>query len=737
MPALANQESTLALSHALSLEGREGIDNPQEWVSINDAARLLGMSARHVRRLAAASLARGLSRLAPPADAPGKPVCWLHRSIHARLGVPAPDTREARARDTLLSRFPRHDVERAYRKTYWMKEWRSRLTVPRLAGRTAARIAAEIVTEAKQHEGADFLISVSSLRVWWSAYNEIDDDGQIRGVEMLVDRYGDGGSGESSRSAAAIEFFYKVFRVLARPGIRYCHSLVLHHAKREGWLWPRSYSATRAWLVKEDDIPFTHLCRYGWREYAHRYMPYEEQDWELVEPGQFYVADHHQCDFWVTFDKKLIRPWLTAVQDCRSRRIVGWRIGAAPHQEAILLAMRMAFHEGVPEVMRIDNGKDFKSKVITGITKDGLRRIREELREQGFDWKKVLRRRLLDCDDVRWKGMAAELDIKLIFAIPYSPWSKGTLERWFGTFEAQHGKTYPTYCGNTPANRPECLPDILKGAVLADNGRFKLRDGSCVPTLVEVREGVADYLTIYEHSPHAGRGIEDKTPHEVWISAEKLRKAEEEGLDFLLSIRGLYKVGANGVSLMVGGTRLTYGAGSAALRAWTGRKVLVSVDPEWPQRCVAIDPDNRRFIAALQPNKGMHPLADIDILRASRHKTEGLKKAARRGRDAAPRSMLTAVQVMNQAMREQAAEFRATGTDDARPNIAPVRCGFEGQSRPVQSTVDAIPDEYAKFDFSQISFADPPPAVDAPDDPYAKVDLSQIGAPDDEEADGS
>ena len=616
----------------------------------------------------------------------------IRSAAEGSLADPTQDTREVRVRENLQSRFPRHDVERAYRKAYWMKEWRSRLAAPRLAGRTAADAAAEIVTQAKAVEGEDFCISFRSLQAWWSAYNEIGDDGQIRGVEALVDHYGCGTAapgGESSRSAAAIEFFYKAFRVLARPGIRYCHNLVLHHAKREGWLWPRSYSATRAWLVKEDDIPFTCLCRQGWKEYAHRYMPYEEQDWELVEPGQFYVADHHQCDFWVTFNKQLIRPWLTAVQDCRSRRIVGWRIGAAPHQEAILLAMRMAFHEAVPEVMRIDNGKDFKSKAITGITKDDLRRLREELREQGLDWKKALRRRLLDCDDVRWRGVAEELAIKLIFAIPYSPWSKGALERWFGTFEGQHGKTYATYCGNTPANRPECLPEILKGAVLADNGRFKLRAGSCVPTLSEVREAFADYLTIYEHTSHAGRGIEGKTPYEVWNSAEKLRKADEEGLDFLLSIRGAYKVGANGVSLMVGNTRLTYGAGSAALRSCTGRKVLVAVDPEWPQRCVAIDPGNRRPIAALQPNERMDPLADIDILRDSRHKTEGLKKAARRGRAAAPRATLTAVQVMNQTMREQAAEFRATGTDDARPNITPVRCGFEGQSIPAQTWVDS------------------------------------------------
>ena len=95
--------------------------------------------------------------------------------------------------------------------------------------------------------------------------------------------------------------------------------------------------------------------------------------------------------------------------------------------------MHMAFRQwAVPEKMRIDNGKDFVSKTLTGVPKH----VRDALRRTyGHDFWAVLERdkNLVDASaDPRWKGVTGELGIELVFAHPYSPWAKGTIERWFG-----------------------------------------------------------------------------------------------------------------------------------------------------------------------------------------------------------------------------------------------------------------------------------------------------------------
>jgi hypothetical protein len=57
------------------------------------------------------------------------------------------------------------------------------------------------------------------------------------------------------------------------------------------------------------------------------------------------------------------------------------------------------------------------------------------------------------------------------------------------------------------------------------------------------------------------------------------------------------------------------------------------------------------------------------------------KKSARRTLDVSG--------VLERERREQAVALRATGTDDAHPNIVPVSCGFESRSMPVQSWVES------------------------------------------------
>ncbi|MGB2986547.1 MAG: hypothetical protein WBE26_11770, partial [Phycisphaerae bacterium] len=87
--------------------------------------------------------------------------------------------------------------------------------------------------------------------------------------------------------------------------------------------------------------------------------------------------------------------------------------------------------------------RDYTSRLITGVSKRERDRLRQAL---GADYQRIMQRaeHQVECTDPRWLGITGELGIELIYAIPYSPWSK-MIERWFRTFTDQHARTCATY----------------------------------------------------------------------------------------------------------------------------------------------------------------------------------------------------------------------------------------------------------------------------------------------------
>lgn len=460
-----------------------------DWLPLDQAARLTGGSIRTLQRRASWELRSArqagrqtLARKALPTSGKGKPVWYVHRSFDPTLArCVDKSTREDRSRTALADRFPQHKVEQAYRKAHWLRQWRSLCDGRRIGNVTEVQLAERIVREAKQTEGRDFPISMRSLQLWHGAYYATGVDGQIRGVEGLVDRRGveDQGDGKSTdaRDPQAVEYFYQQFHCQSKLTVKTCHELTRRRAKQKGWSWSASYSAVRNWLQTHDDLSLTCLLRDGRDAWQHRYMPHIEMDYTQIEPGDLFVCDHAQCDFWIEHQGKQLRPWLTAIQDARTRCIVGWHLGIAPHQDSILAAMRMAFKDwAIPEVIRIDNGRDWTSKLLTGITKHTRNRLR---REYGANWRSIIQHSdsLIDCGvDPRFMGIIQELGIELIYAIPYAPWSK-MIERFFGTFHDQCGKTFATYCGNSTLRRPECLEAIRRGYTKDQKRSYRKRYG--------------------------------------------------------------------------------------------------------------------------------------------------------------------------------------------------------------------------------------------------------------------
>jgi len=696
---------TAALSQHIQSRDREGAVSGatgglptsvsgSDYLPIDEAAALTGLSVRRWRQIATAQAARGsLAFQAPPRSGTGKPVWWVHRCLDPRLAACSThDIRADRVRESLLARFPAHHVEAAYRKYRWLRRWRGLVvgneptsggsgptsggsgptsggsgptsggSEPTSRGGGSARdLAAQVVTEAKRLEGDDCSISVRALQLWHKAYNQLGPDGMIRGIEALVPKYSrahqsrDGDQSRDpnqsrdregavpGRSSEAIDYFYSIYHSQAKHSAKTCHEATVLEARRQGWSWPESYSATLAWLRDYDRRDETCLQRDGIRAYSKRFLPHVEIDWSMIEPGSFYVSDHTECDFWCEFRGRQIRPWLTSILDCRSRCVVGWHLGDSPHQDAILAALRMAFKEwAIPERIRIDQGLDFTSKLLTGVTKKERHRLRKQL---GPRWRNVLR----DNAEVFWTGVLGELGIEVIYAIPYHAWSKGIVERWYGTFEDQCARTFATYCGNNPVARPECLRKILP-------------DPANVPSLDEARDRVAEMIELYHHAEH--RGLEGGTPLGIWGTATRLHRAEDKQLLALMQARGVYRVGANGVRFRVGGTTLGYGAESAPLRRLVGRDVFITLDPADLSHCQAYTADRSRYVGRLDSNERIPADASIDEVRDAIHKVASRRKTFARAAREAPDRLRTAAQEVRKLKQRQLAELRKTGTDD-------------------------------------------------------------------------
>jgi len=575
---------------------------------------------------------------------------------------------------------------------------------------TESELAERVIVQARATEGDDYAISFRALQLWRTVYTSRGADGQIRGVEALIDQRGSGifNWGEhSGRSPEAVEYFYSLFHAQSGPTIRTCHEATVRTATQNKWTWPSSYPATCKWLNTHDDMALTCLMREGREAWQHRYMPHNEIDHAQIEPGDLFVCDHTQVDFWVEYRGQQLRPWLTAIQDDRSRCIVGWNLGIAPHQDAILAGMRRAFRDhAIPRNMRIDNGKDFTSKLLTGVTKHTRDRLKAEL---GPQWREAMRRgeSLIECVDPRFGGIINELGVELIYAIPYAPWSKGTLERFFGTFETQCGKTFATYCGNSTLSRPECLEAIRRGYTKQQKrylrkkyGKawkkiaiLKIVDQSAVPTLQEAREAIGEWIDVYHRTEHRGQGMNGAAPHAAWLTARSLRKADTNALAFLMESRGVYKVGANGVTFKVGSANLTYGGSEPKLYPLRGREVFVTLDPDRPAECFAYTADeaNRKFVARLECNQRISPLASIDAVREANATINRRRKMYRQADSEAATRMRNVAQELRAQQRSKLNELQATGTDGAprAVNVEPVRTRFDGHSKVTHTaTVD-------------------------------------------------
>src|SRR5262249_3221483 len=107
--------------------------------------------------------------------------------------------------------------------------------------------------------------------------------------------------------------------------------------------------------------------------YSQQLSPYHQQDPEAYAAGEVWIGDHKQLDLWCLSGKTIVRPWLTVWKDWRTRLVTGWVLSDQPNSSTIMAALRRGLMDdrnlGGPDLVKIDNGRDYSARVFHGRSK--------------------------------------------------------------------------------------------------------------------------------------------------------------------------------------------------------------------------------------------------------------------------------------------------------------------------------------------------------------------------------
>jgi len=500
-------------------------------------------------------------------------------------------------------------------------------------------------TDALRHFAQEHDLAFRTLQRWIRAY---DRDG----IAGLIDkRRGTPGHGQPF-SPEAQDRLKELYLHGNKPDLAACWRIVALEGKKNGWQVP-AYDCVRRWVDKNIPLPTRVLYREGEAEYTAKCEPYILKDFESIPPGSVWVGDHHQLNISVRHRGRWIRPWLTAWIDMRSRKVMGHYLAPSPNQGTILQALRRGvLAHGLPDSVKIDNGRDYDSEMFTGTTKQKRRALKK-----GY------------LDEAGISGLFNLLSIDVSFAIPYRAQSK-SIERFFDTLDRQLCKFVPTYCGKDASQKPEDLNEYLKS-------REAVAEAFTLETFAPRLER---WIAAYDNTPHKGEGMNGATPNEVFATRTSKRIAKTESLDLLLRVwSGTLKVGKNGVRFR----HMYYGQYNERLVRYQGRSVRVSFDPDDLRRVHVYDAETWEFLTVAEQADLIRygvALKDEDLREGMRKKARARKVAREEAGSAARRryARITdlAIEAMNDRTRPE--------PEDTAVDVQPVATPLDGQAKAVR-----------------------------------------------------
>lgn len=185
----------------------------------------------------------------------------------------------------------------------------------------------------------------------------------------------------------------------------------------------------------------------GVKSWANRfhYTPQREKT-KLV--NEVWFSDHKELDIFVRTKKldngrwEIKRPWITGIIDAASNVLVSYVLSLNPNSDCIkeCFARACAFtidtpYYGIPDYFYIDNGKDYRSKKLSGLPNSDRLLLNKDFGESGI---------------LEWFG------IKVIHALPFRGCSK-SIESIWKTIDNEWIKPLVGYLGGSVEKRPSIL----------------------------------------------------------------------------------------------------------------------------------------------------------------------------------------------------------------------------------------------------------------------------------------
>ncbi len=302
-----------------------------------------------------------------------------------------------------------------------------------------------------------------------------------RGILALIDgRDGSHKFAEWPKEAKA--YIWQLYCNPNQPTVTWCIKQLKIEARARGWNLPPDRTIRR--YLERIPKSTRDYYRKGESYWRQHYQWSVLRDYEEMDPGEVYVADHVQINVAVRHPSgRTTFPWFTGWMDMRSRKILGWTLADMPSANTINLSLKHTIEKyGAPEHVIIDNGRDFSARHFSG---------------------GVSKRFRFKMDEDETAGIYKLLGIEPHFCIPANAQAKN-IERWFWTMEQGFEKAFQTYRGNNTLNRPE-------------NVDRRIKAGKAVPEWNEIGCCMGNYVEIYNQDhEHQGHGMKGRTPNEVW-----------------------------------------------------------------------------------------------------------------------------------------------------------------------------------------------------------------------------
>jgi hypothetical protein len=349
-----------------------------------------------------------------------------------------------------------------------------------------------------------------------------------------------------------------------------------------------SYETVRAWLSSAPPYLKTYAIK-GRRAYEERMSPFVSREYHDVFSNQCWVSDHALHDVEVMNDRFPEAPWgapirlrLTCLLDFRSRYVVGTSWSWEGSSRSIATAVRRAVRDCGPcEHFYCDNGKDYKK-----VAKGAMPAYLDESHQARADWYAE------EMGSIEETGILARLQMKVSHCIVRHPQSKH-VERFFRTMHEQFDRRwYQHYTGGAPHLRPDAASaEMAIHRKLIKRGRVE--ESNHPKASVFIAAAMA-WIEEYHQRPHSGKGMDGRSPAEVFAQERNPRQRpapELAELTLLLAERERRKVRECAVELNK--RRYTYcdAVSRDILHERNETEVMVAYDPNDAEGVAILDED--------------------------------------------------------------------------------------------------------------------------------------------------